>query len=151
MKLNSKDVTTGLVFVAIGLFSGAHTILHLSVGTGLRMGPGYFPLVLSGLLILLGLCVAVRGAGLESRSLAPAPWRGAALVLLAPVVFGASLETLGLAPALLVSAPLAAFASRRATPLGAAALSLGLALLCIVIFHFALRMPLRLFGPWLSA
>jgi hypothetical protein len=151
MKFNNKDIAAGLTFVAAGMFFGVHAGLYLNVGSSLRMGPGYFPLALSGLLVFLGLCIALRGAGLQSHPSWPTPWRGAALVLLSPVVFAASLERLGLAPALLLSAMLAAFASRRATPFGAAGLSFGLALLCILIFHFALGMPLRLFGPWFDA
>ena len=49
-----------MMFAGIG--AGAMFIArHYPFGTTLRMGPGYFPIVLSGLLILFGIYVMLRG------------------------------------------------------------------------------------------
>ena len=71
MKIKSqKDFYSGLMFLGIGLaFAGGATTYQ--VGTGARMGSGYFPLVLGSLLALIGagvfsiLLVAARTPGVN--------------------------------------------------------------------------------------
>ncbi|MCU0908987.1 MAG: hypothetical protein MUF73_16465 [Rhodobacteraceae bacterium] len=48
------DTAAGALFVVLGA-GFAWFGRGLEIGTTFRMGPGYFPLVLAGLLILLGL------------------------------------------------------------------------------------------------
>ena len=53
--LNNKDVWAGLLLIAIG----AVAILiarNYTFGTALRMGPGFFPIVLGALLIFCSAC-----------------------------------------------------------------------------------------------
>ena len=50
---NPRDFWAGLIFLVVGV--GAAVIARdYPMGTGGRMGPGYFPFVLSSLLALLG-------------------------------------------------------------------------------------------------
>ena len=91
-----RDRLAGLVFVGFGL-AFALGALTYDVGSTLRMGPGYFPLVLGGLLVVLGGVIAVRGFVEEDA--APngaAPWRALFLVLGAVVLFGLTVRGLGL-------------------------------------------------------
>jgi hypothetical protein len=54
------DLLAGSTFVAVGLaFAVASSRYEL--GSALQMGPGYYPLVLGGLLVALGVGVAVEG------------------------------------------------------------------------------------------
>jgi hypothetical protein len=54
------DLLAGGTFVAVGLaFAVASSRYEL--GSALQMGPGYYPLVLGGLLVVLGVGVAVEG------------------------------------------------------------------------------------------
>jgi hypothetical protein len=148
-KLNVKDIGAGVIFIAIGLAFGAGA-LSLPLGTALRMGPGYFPLILAGLLVALGLAIVVYGLGHSAPAGHAVPWRGLMLILAAPVVFGLTVRGLGLAPALALVALLSAFASRRMSVWLALALTVGLTLFCVLVFSFGLGLPLRLFGPWLN-
>ena len=51
---NNKDIWAGLLLIAIGM--GATAIArNYPFGNALRMGPGYFPVVLGGLLVVFGL------------------------------------------------------------------------------------------------
>jgi hypothetical protein len=63
--LHNKNVLAGLMFMVFGgaFFIGA---LNYSLGTGARMGPGYFPRMLGGLLFILGIIIAVEGV-IESK------------------------------------------------------------------------------------
>ena len=56
---NFKDFYTGILFV---LFGGVFTwgATRYAMGTAAKMGPGYFPFILGGLLTLLGAIVFIR-------------------------------------------------------------------------------------------
>lgn len=149
MTFNVKDLGAGLIFIAIGVAFGLGAT-GLEVGTALRMGPGYFPLVLAGLLVALGLAIVVQSVGHKATEQMAVPWRGLILILAVPVVFGLTVRGLGLAPALALAVLIAAFASRRMSVPLALALSVGLTLFCILVFSVGLGLPLRLVGPWLG-
>ena len=70
----------------------------LEMGTSFRMGPGYFPIILSIVMIGLGAVItlqALRGP-LQENSFGQVSWHGLALIIGAPLVFGATLIGLGL-------------------------------------------------------
>lgn len=60
MRGSRKDLLAGAVFVGFGL-AFAVTASTYEIGSAVRMGPGYFPLVLGGLLVLLGILIAGSG------------------------------------------------------------------------------------------
>ena len=150
MSCDVKDLGAGVIFIGIGLLFGVGAT-DLDLGTALRMGPGYFPLILAGLLVALGLAIVVSGLGHSAADRLRVPWRGLVLILAAPVLFGFTVRGLGLAPALALVALISAFASRRMSVALAVGLSLGLTAFCVLVFSFGLGLPLRLFGPWLGA
>jgi hypothetical protein len=84
------------------------------------MGPGYFPLVLAGALVLLGAAVAAKGlrAAAPEPPLGPLPWRAIALTLGAIVFFGATVRGLGLGPGLFLTILATALATPRTPPSG---------------------------------
>ena len=145
------DILAGLIFVAFGL-AFAITSLSYELGTPLRMGPGYFPLALGGILVLLGLLIMgkglISGSGAEER-LGSVPWRALFLIVLAVLFFGLTVRGLGLVPATAVTALLTALASYRTGILAAVAIAAGLTVLCVLVFLVALQLRLPMFGPWL--
>jgi Tripartite tricarboxylate transporter TctB family len=155
-RLNGKraatDILAGLIFVAFGL-AFAVTSLSYELGTPLRMGPGYFPLALGGILVFLGLLIAGKGfissSDAEGR-FGSVPWRALCLIVLAVLFFGLTVRGLGVVPATAVTALLAALASSRTGILAAVAIAAGLTVLCVIVFVLALQLRLPLVGPWLS-
>jgi hypothetical protein len=154
-RLNGKraatDILAGLIFVAFGL-AFATTSLSYEIGTPLRMGPGYFPLALGGILVFLGLLIA--GKGLISSSSAEErfgsiPWRALCLIVVAVLFFGLTVRGLGVVLSTAVTALLAALASSRTGILAAVAIAAGLTVLCLLVFVLALQLRLPLVGPWL--
>jgi Tripartite tricarboxylate transporter TctB family len=142
------DLLTGAVFVAFGLAFAVASATY-EVGTPQRMGPGYFPLVLGGLLALLG--VLIIGKGLMAGAGDPVgavPWRSVVLLLVAVVFFAATIRGLGLVPALFVTTLLAALAGRQTGIGQAIVIAAGLTALSVVIFVLALQLRLSLLGPW---
>src|SRR5512140_1628395 len=60
MKINNgKDFWAGLMFSATGVFFMIAS-RACPMGTAVRMGPAYFPTVLGGILVVLGLAILVR-------------------------------------------------------------------------------------------
>ena len=55
-----KDILSGLIFLGFGAAFG-YAATGYPLGTAFRMGPGYFPLVLAGVLALLGVAIVVKG------------------------------------------------------------------------------------------
>ncbi len=144
-----KDLLAGITFVAFGLaFAIASTTYKL--GTALNMGPGYFPLVLGGVLALLGILIVIKGfvAG-EGDDLGRVPWKAVALLVVAVLFFGFTVRGLGLALALLVTTTLAALAGHRTGVVAAAIISGGLTLLCVIVFVLALQLRLPIVGTWI--
>ena len=50
----NPDVAAGLIFVLCGGWFFAASAFGLKVGNAVRMGPGFFPAVVGGLLLVLG-------------------------------------------------------------------------------------------------
>lgn len=128
------------------------------VGSALRMGPGYVPLLLGGILTVLGLVIVALGflgGDEQARALAdqerrPIPWVPAALLLAGVLFFGATVRGLGLAPALFVTTFLAALAGHRTGVVRALVTAAGLTVLCLVVFVSLLQLRLPLLGSWLG-
>ena len=105
-RLNLRDAAAGAIFFAIGA-AFALGARSLETGSAFRMGPGYFPLLLSVILMLLGAIIIASSFASQNQPLGPVPWRGLVLVLAAPVVFGLSVRKLGLVPAIVLTVVLA--------------------------------------------
>jgi len=148
--LDPTDALAGLVFILFGLLFGVQA-LGLEIGTAFRMGPGYFPLVLSGLLILLGgliMASAIHGKG--NSDIGPLAWRGLLFILPAPVFFGLTVRGLGFVPAIFLTTLIAALASFKMRLPSAVLLAAGVTLFATLVFSYGLGLPFRRFGPWLT-
>ena len=145
-----KDLLSGAIFIGFGLAFGV-TASTYDFGSALRMGPGFFPLVLGSLLVLLGVGIAVKSvvAGEEDR-VTPVPWRAVALIVASLLLFGVTIRPLGLAPALFLTVFLAAMADRKARVVPALLVAASLTVLSVLIFVEALQLRLDLLGPWLG-
>lgn len=143
------DALAGVVFIVFGLFFGLTSLLRLDIGTSLRMGPGYAPLVLSGVLFLLGLLILLGALRSAPGPFGRIAWRGAAFLLPAPILFGLTVRGLGFVPAIFLATLLASFASARMKPWQALLLAALVTFFSTLVFSFALGLPFRRFGPWL--
>jgi putative tricarboxylic transport membrane protein len=150
MRPNTHNLLAGALFVAIGGWFAASALVNLPVGTAQQMGPGYFPLALASLLVVLGVAIAAQGFGRPTVALNDIPWRGVVLILAAPILFALFIERLGIAPTVFLVVGLTCFASRRMTVARALAIAAVLTLLCLVIFKLGLGIPAPTFGRWLG-
>lgn len=151
MALNASrnDLAAGAMFVAFGAYFALEATRY-QFGTPFRMGPGFMPIVLGGVLIALGIAVAAKGYGKpDEEAASPWPWRGLALVLGTIIFFAATIRGLGFIPVVLISGFATALSSSRNNVVQALIISVGLCLLCYLIFIVGLGMLVPLVGPWL--
>lgn len=146
--INKADFTAGLLFIFFGLVFGLQC-LGLEMGTSLRMGPGYFPAVLSVVLLALGAAIVVSAFGSIGEEIGNYAWRGMVFILAAPVFFGLTVRGLGFVPSIFVTTLIAALAGLKLKPLYAVGLAIGVTIFCTLVFSVALGLPFRRFGPWL--
>src|SRR5689334_15590395 len=107
--LDNKNFLSGLFLLGIG--AGAlYMAQDYTMGTALRMGPGYFPIVLSCVLMIFGVYCLVQGLLKPERM--PGNWSPRALAILpiATVVFGILMEHAGFIPALIALVIISAYA-----------------------------------------
>ena len=90
---SQKDFFSGLMFMGVGV-AFAWGASGYAVGTGARMGPGYFPLVLGVLLAFLGAIITFKALVVETvdgDKIGSFAWKPLIFIILANVVFGAML------------------------------------------------------------
>jgi hypothetical protein len=144
---DSKDFWSGVMLIAIGaaaIFIGR----DYPFGTALRMGAGFFPLVLGAALVLFGVYFAIRG--LRSTDRIEGNWSLRALVILplAFVLFGVLMQYAGFVPALFVLVVGSAAAGTEFRLVEVLLLAAFLTALGVAVFVWALGLPYPLFsGP----
>ena len=145
----SQDVALGVFFAAIGIIAGAIALTY-PIGTPSRMGPGFFPVIISVLLTLTGMAALLRARRAGSLPVESVTWRPVAIVPLMVVLFGLLIDRLGLPLAVLVLVVGTAAASVKfeigwKAAAGAAAFSA----ICALLFVKLLGLPIPLAGSWL--
>ena len=146
---NPKDVLSGLLFIALAALF-AWQALDLPIGTSNRMGPGYFPMVLSGGLGVLGIVVLINGLRTQGDAPSGIAWR--ALIVLTGIIvfFGIAMRPLGFLPALAVSVFVSTMASQKFRLTTAIINTVVMTVFCWAVFIKGLGLPLQMLGPWLG-
>jgi len=149
VRLALKDVLAGGTFIALGVAFAAGALTY-DIGTAVRMGPGYVPLVLGVVLAGLGVLVIVKGfiAG-EGDPIGEVEWRAVILITAALLFFGITVRGLGVVGALFGASLLAALARSQTSVREALVIAVGLTALSVVIFIVALQLRLPLVGSWI--
>lgn len=144
---NPKDFWAGILYLGIGL-AVVWIARDYSMGTALRMGPGYFPTVLGALLAFVGLAAIVRSFLVPGERIGAFAIKPLLIIVGATLVFGAIVREAGLAIAIPLFVLLGASASTKFRLVPAIALAAGLTLFCIVVFVKGLGIPLPILGSW---
>jgi len=109
---SQRDFWSGLMFVVVGVVFAVGAT-NYSMGSSARPGPGYFPLILSVLMAILGGFVLFKSLTIETEGGDPIgaiAWRPLLVIVASIAVFGLALPRLGLAitvPILIVMTSLA--------------------------------------------
>ena len=87
---SQKDFFSGLVFIVIGSGFGWGATSY-KIGDGARMGPGYFPLLLGVLLMILGAVITFKALVIETEDgdkIGKWMWRPVGYIVGANLAFG---------------------------------------------------------------
>ena len=140
---DNKDFYAGLLFIVTG--AGSMFIARdYPFGSALRMGPGYFPSVLGGILVAFGIYVAAKG--IRTPEKLDHNWSLRALIVLplATVLFGFLMEETGFIPAMIVLIFAAAAAGRQFKIGEVLLLTIAMTVACVGVFIYGLGLPYQL-------
>ena len=137
---NNKDFWAGMTFMGTGALA-MFIARKYPFGTTLHMGPGYFPRVLGGILILFGIYIMVRG--LRTNEKIEGNWSVRALIVLpfSMVLFGLMMEHAGFIPALVALVFGSAAASREFKFVDVLLLTVLLTVMSVGLFIWGLGLP----------
>ena len=139
----STDLLTGLLFLVLGAFAMIYGSRY-ALGTAARMGPGYYPLLASSGLVLLGLVLVVRSLLTTSEGVGAVNLRPLFFILAGTLAFGLLIDRGGLILAGLVLVFAARLAAKGFRLLEVAILAVCLVAFTLAIFRYGLGMPLKL-------
>ncbi|MBO0763539.1 MAG: tripartite tricarboxylate transporter TctB family protein [Hyphomicrobiaceae bacterium] len=139
-----QDAGAALVFIVIGL-AGAYFGRDLTFGSAASMGPGYFPVILSWIIVVLGVIVGARAAVIEGPPIESVQLRPIAVIVTAIIIFGYLIDIVGLAITAALLTILAAYARRGVNLLETLLLAAGLGAFCVLVFVYGLLQP---FPAW---
>jgi hypothetical protein len=129
---------------------GLGTLVQASryqVGTLEMMGPGFFPRVLGGVLLAIGVLISVSASRVSKDLQVPEEfgspdWRGWLCIILGGLSFIGLAQTTGLFPATFACVFISALGDRTTRVRGAFLLALGLSGFGVALFSYGLKIPL---------
>jgi hypothetical protein len=139
-----QDVGAAAVLVGVGL-AGIYFGRDLALGSAARMGPGYFPVILSWIIVGIGLVVGFKGLTIEGPRIEPIQLRPILVIVAAILAFGFLIDRIGLALTAALLTVLAAFARRDVNLWETLLLAAGLAVFSVALFVYGLSQP---FPAW---
>jgi hypothetical protein len=146
-----RDLGASFVMVVIGA-TGLYFGAELTMGTAGRMGPGYFPRLLSYLIIAIGLFVGLMSLGTEGPPIEAPRFRPMVFVMVSIIVFGFLMNGItigsyqvpgiGLFVTAIVIVVIAGLAREQFSLKESLLLGFGLSIATVLIFVYALGQAL---------
>jgi hypothetical protein len=136
-----QDFGAAILFLTIGV-AGIYFGRDLTFGTASRMGPGYFPTILSSIIVLIGVIVGLRSVAVEGPPIEPVKLRPLLFILIAILAFGYLIEQIGLAITTAGLAIFAAYARQDVHLKETIVLAVLLSAFAVGVFAYALGQPL---------
>ena len=141
-----KDFYAGVIFIVVGV---AALLIgrDYSLGTTTRMGPGYFPALLGGLLTLLGLIISLRSLIFDGPAVGHIGFRPLVLILASMLAFAVLLEPAGLVIATAALIAIGCLGSVESRAREVIILSIALIAVALGLFVYGLGLPMKIW-PW---
>jgi putative tricarboxylic transport membrane protein len=132
------------MFAGFGAFFVAWSFAYYPMQSAVRMGPGYFPAVLGGLLVLLGAVVLVKSLAIEGPEVAAFHFRPIVLVSLSVLAYGYLMQPAGLAVATAAAVIIGALAGNEFKWREVLVVALVLVIFSYLVFVKGLTLPFPL-------
>ena len=144
---NPKDLWTGIIYIAFGV-AALYFARDYGWGTPRKMGPAFFPGILSILLIVIGIISLVRSFVRPGTPIGRFTIKGVLMVTGATVLFGLIVRGAGLLIAMPVLVIVSAYASHKFSWRTSIIMAIVLTVSCILVFLKGLGIPLPILGSW---
>jgi len=153
---SQQDWWAGLMFIGFGLFFmlfaigtpefvdnivGTRLIAGYQMGSSVRMGPAYFPVLLGGLLVFLGLLVLLDSIAEEGPEVAKFHFRPLLFVMASSLAFAYLLKPLGMVLASVALIFVSAFGGHEFKWKEVTILSVVLVIFSVLVFVKGLTLP----------
>jgi len=141
---NNRDFWAGVFFILTG---AAAMIISRDypMGSALRMGPGYFPTVLGGIVVVFGIYVLIKGVINNEKVVGNWSLRALFILPAATWIFGVMMETVGFIPALFVLMYTSSIAGKEFKFLEVTIMAVVMVAVCTGVFIYGLGLPYPLF------
>ena len=139
-----SDVLSGCVFMTIGtaaIVAGR----NYELGSLSRMGPGFFPLLLGGLLFIIGAVIGGRGLASPRATFAVERFLPIFAIAGSLVAFGLTIPRFGFAAAIAIACAIAMAATNRSSVLERVVLPIELCVFCSLVFIRGIGLAVPLF------
>jgi hypothetical protein len=149
---NQQDFYSGLMFLVIGLVF-AYGSTRYAMGSSVKPGPGFFPLMLSVALALLGGAVIFKSLTIETEGgglIGAVAWRPLLVMVAGIALFGFVLPRLGLLATVPILVILVSAAGDQFGWLGVAVASLVLTAFAWLVFVRGLHLPIPVLPVFLA-
>ncbi|PSJ46358.1 tripartite tricarboxylate transporter TctB family protein [Zobellella endophytica] len=146
IKRDFRGVIGGLGLSLAGGFAAWYGNGNYQVGGIHDMGPGFLPVILGGVLALLGLLIAIP-AWFRAGEAVGTEWASAFFVILSLLVFGGLLALAGLVVATVLAALVALIPDRKLGTGRKINTALGIAAITYAVFSLGLGMAVKTW-PW---
>jgi hypothetical protein len=136
----NKDFWAGIMFIGFGA-AAMFIARDYRFGSAMRMGPGFFPTILGGILIAFGVCIMAVGLRRDERIKERLSLRALVLLPLSLVLFGLLMQWSGFLPALVALIFMSALAGREFHFLEVLMLTGILVVAALALFIWGLDLP----------
>jgi Tripartite tricarboxylate transporter TctB family len=153
LKIKSqRDFCSGLMFIIVGVVFAVGAT-HYPMGGSAKPGAGYFPLILSVVLAVLGAIVLFKSLTIETEGGDPVgaiAWRPLIVIVAAIAVFGATINSLGLVLAVPILILISSLAGAEFKWVGVLITCVVLTLFSWLIFVYGLKLTIPLWPKFLG-
>jgi len=136
----NKDFWAGTMLIVIGA-AALFIARDYRFGSALRMGPGFFPTILSVILIAFGVCIMAVGLRSGEKIQGHLSLRAFLLLPLSLVLFGVLMDLAGFIPALAVLVFVSAASGREFKSIEVLMLTTVLTVASVALFIWGLGLP----------
>lgn len=148
---NIKDFYSSLIFMFFGVATMVFAPSY-QIGTAARMGPGFFPFALGGILTMLGLVISLRSLswGRGGRKTLSFQTRPVVFVLCSVILFGLLLRPLGLLLSTIILVLISSMASYDFKVRQSILTAFVLLAIVLIIFVFFLKFQIPVWPSFLA-
>lgn len=145
-----KEFWAGLMFMVFGVFFLVWSQLHYQMGTAVRMGPGYFPSVLGGILTVLGLLVLFDAFVEDGPKVPRFHLRPVIFILVSCLAFAYLLKPLGLMVAITALVIIGALGGHEFKWKEVIVLSVVMVVFSVLVFVKGLTLPFPIWPAFME-